>query len=127
MAPHAEEPNGYTNGTTAASAGHKDLFTVDSPGVTYTDNEIKSKYIYRTTSVAKNGEKYVATPKETVYDFKVGRKVGKVGMMLVGWGGNNGTTVTAGIIANRRGLVWDTRDGPRADNYTGSVVIGSTM
>jgi hypothetical protein len=22
--------------------------------------------------------------------------------MLVGWGGNNGTTVTAGILANRR-------------------------
>ncbi|MDI1493387.1 MAG: Myo-inositol-1-phosphate synthase [Ramalina farinacea] len=127
MAPHAEEPNGYTNGTTAASAGNKDLFTVESPSVTYTDDEIKSKYVYRTTSVAKNGDKYVATPKETVYDFKVERKVGKVGMMLVGWGGNNGTTVTAGIIANRRGLTWDTREGPRASNYYGSVVMGSTM
>ena len=127
MAPHAEVPNGYTNGTTAAPAGNKDLFTVDSPSVTYTDDEIKSKYVYRTTSVAKNGDKYVATPKETVYDFKVERKVGKVGMMLVGWGGNNGTTVTAGIIANRRGLTWDTREGPRAANYYGSVVMGSTM
>lgn len=48
-------------------------------------------------------------------------------MMLVGWGGNNGTTVTAGIIANRQGLTWDTREGPRAANYYGSVVMGSTM
>ena len=48
-------------------------------------------------------------------------------MMLVGWGGNNGTTVTAGILANRRGLVWDTREGPRAANYYGSVVMGSTV
>jgi len=71
--------------------------------------------------------KYVATPKQTVYDFKVDRKVPKTGMMLVGWGGNNGSTVTAGIIANRRGLVWETREGPRAANYYGSVLMSSTM
>jgi myo-inositol-1-phosphate synthase len=35
--------------------------------------------------------------------------------------------VTAGIIANRRGLVWDTREGKRAANYYGSVVMGSTI
>lgn len=130
MAPHAEGTNGHTNGTgqTTIKSEQKDLFTVDSPNVVYTDGEIKSKYVYRTTSVAKADDgKYVATPKETVYDFKVDRKVGKVGMMLVGWGGNNGTTVTAGIMANRRGLVWDTREGSRAANYYGSVVMGSTM
>jgi myo-inositol-1-phosphate synthase len=83
---------------------------------------------YRTTSISQNSNgKYVATPKETTYDFKVERKVPKVGMMLVGWGGNNGTTVTAGIIANRRGMVWETREGPRAANYYGSVIMGSTM
>lgn len=130
MAPHAEEPNGSSNGASngAVSGEHKDLFTVDSPDVVYTNDEIKSKYVYRTTAVSQAGNgKYVATPKETVYDFKVERKVGKVGMMLVGWGGNNGTTVTAGIIANRRGLTWDTREGPRAANYFGSVVMASTM
>lgn len=128
MAPHAEGPNGQTNGFSSTAGEHKDMFTVDSPNVTYTENEIKSKYSYYTTSVTDSGDgKYVAKPKETVYDFKVDRKVGKVGMMLVGWGGNNGTTVTAGIIANRRGLVWDTREGPRAANYYGSVVMASTM
>lgn len=128
MAPHAEGPNGQTDGFRSTAGEHKDMFTVDSPNVTYTENEIKSKYSYYTTSVTDSGHgKYVAKPKETVYDFKVDRKVGKVGMMLVGWGGNNGTTVTAGIIANRRGLVWDTREGPRAANYYGSVVMASTM
>ena len=126
MAPHAEGLNGSMSGR---ENGEKtDLFTVESPNVEYTESEIKTKYTYRTTSVTRAGNgKYVATPKETVYDFKVDRKIGKVGMMLVGWGGNNGTTVTAGIIANRRGLVWDTREGPRAANYYGSVVMGSTM
>ena len=130
MAPHATDTNGYTNGTgeVTVTSDHKDLFTVDSPNVVYTDSEINSKYVYRTTSVSKNENgKYVATPKETTYDFKVDRKVGKVGMMLVGWGGNNGTTVTAGILANRYGLVWDTREGQRAANYYGSVVMSSTM
>lgn len=130
MVPHAEGLNGHAHGFTndQSLAETADLFTVDSPNVEYTENEIKTKYTYRTTSIAQAGNgKYVATPKETMYDFKVDRKVGKVGMMLVGWGGNNGTTVTAGIIANRRGLVWDTREGPRAANYYGSVVMGSTM
>ena len=127
MAPHANVDE-RDSGSVSFSQEKKDIFNVNSPDVTYTDAEIKSKYVYRTTSVSKSSDgKYVATPKETVYEFKVKRQFGKVGMMLVGWGGNNGTTVTAGIIANRRGLVWDTRDGKQAANYYGSVVMGSTM
>lgn len=135
MAPHANidmspangvgHANGGQNGSAAAA---KDLFVVNSPNVEYTDSEIRSKYTYRTTMVTKDDAgKYVATPQETVYDFKVDRKIPKLGVMLVGWGGNNGTTVTAGIIANKRGLTWETREGPRAANYYGSVLMGSTM
>lgn len=136
MAPHAEigteSLNGYTangiNGTTNHDNVKQDLFRVESPNVVYTDDHIETKYVYRTTAVTKTaGGKYVAAPKETTYSFKVDRKVPKVGMMLVGLGGNNGSTVTAGIIANRRGLVWDTREGQRASNYYGSVVMGSTL
>lgn len=129
MAPHADDgPNsvdGYgMNGTNV----RQDLFTVDSPNVVYTEDSIQTKYVYQTTSVKQTATgKYVASPMEAVYDFKVDRKVPKVGMMLVGWGGNNGSTVTAGIIANRRGLVWDTREGQRAANYYGSVVMASTL
>lgn len=129
MAPHAEVGLDFSNGNgSTMTPANKDLFKVNSPNVVYTDNEIRSKYTYRTTLVNETADgKFEATPKETVYDFKVDRKVPKTGMMLVGWGGNNGTTVTAGIIANRRGLVWETREGPRAANYYGSVVMGSTV
>ncbi|KAH8808027.1 hypothetical protein F5884DRAFT_351790 [Xylogone sp. PMI_703] len=134
MAPHAEVGTGFANGngsSTAASTSTsttRDLFTVNSPNVAYSDAEIHSKYTYRTTSVEQTAEgKYVATPKETVYDFKVERQVPKTGLMLVGWGGNNGSTVTAGIIANRRGLTWETREGKRTANYYGSVMMSSTM
>lgn len=126
MAPHASSDvaNGAVNGSSRPSP----LFTVDSPNVQYTDNEIKSKYAYHTTGVTRSPDnKLVATPKASIYDFQVDRKVGKVGVMMVGWGGNNGTTVTAGLLANRRGLSWETREGKQAANYYGSVVMGSTV
>lgn len=125
MAPHA---NGETNGNSAPAPTTNDLFVVDSPNVTYTPESIKSTYSYHTTKVSKTIEgKYVAQPVETKYDFKVDRKVGKVGLMLVGWGGNNGSTVTAGLIANRRALTWESREGRKKSNYYGSVIMGSTI
>jgi myo-inositol-1-phosphate synthase len=135
MAPHAEfsggDMNGFSTNGIATPPEYIDnkqqTFTVNSPNVQYTNDQIKSKYVYHTTSVTKSANGFVATPKQTSYDFKVDRKVGKVGMMLVGWGGNNGTTVTAGIIANRRGLTFETKEGPRPSNYYGSLVMGSTM
>lgn len=137
MAPHADAgsgsangngpTNGHANGSSSASATGS-LFTVNSPNVVYTDDAILSKYTYRTTAVHAGPDgRLTATPTETIYDFKVDRHVPKVGLMLVGWGGNNGSTVTAGIIANRRGLSWETREGRRSANYYGSLVMGSTI
>lgn len=136
MSPHAEmevaNANEYGNGLHPVAAvqerSAKEVFVVDSPNVVYTEHEIRSKYTYRTTMVAKGADgKYIAQPKQTEYEFKVDRKVPKVGVMLVGWGGNNGSTITAAILANRRGLSWETREGIQKPNYYGSVVMGSTM
>ena len=136
MAPHAEvDTTSHANGDGRQlsinghqAAAPKPLFKVNSPNVVYTDSEINTKYTYRDTSIKQGPDgELVATPTETRYDFKVDRKVPKVGVMLVGWGGNNGSTVTAGIIANRRGLVWDTKEGTQAANYYGSVMMGSTI
>jgi myo-inositol-1-phosphate synthase len=131
MAPHAEGNNGFESSagisTHNTTSFKPELFTVQSPNVKYTDSDITSKFAYRTTEVNEIDGKYVASPKEKLYDFKTERNVGKVGLMLVGLGGNNGTTVTAGILANRQGLEWETKEGPRAANYYGSVVMSSTV
>jgi myo-inositol-1-phosphate synthase len=130
MAPFVDDAKDTTLTTTASSVApvQDEIFTVNSPNVTYTDNEILSKYTYRTTDITVGADgKLVATPKQTLYDFKVERKVPKVGVMLVGWGGNNGSTVTAGILANRRRLSWDTREGKREANYYGSLLMASTV
>jgi myo-inositol-1-phosphate synthase len=47
--------------------------------------------------------------------------------MLVGWGGNNGTTVTGGIIANREGIEWQTKEGTHKPDYFGSMVMSSVV
>lgn len=130
MAPHADDSQGFpvNNGSASVAPASTELFTVTSPNVKYTDSEINTKYTYRTTAITKGTDgKIVAQPKETIYDFKTDRKVPKTGMMLVGWGGNNGTTVTAGIIANKRGLTWETKHGKQEANYYGSVLLGSTV
>ncbi|XP_013399714.1 inositol-3-phosphate synthase 1-A [Lingula anatina] len=100
---------------------------VESPNVRYTDDFIESQYDYETTEVRKENGKLVATPKKTRYTFRVERKVPRVGMMLVGWGGNNGSTVTAATLANKLGLSWRTKDGTRHANYYGSITQASTI
>jgi len=48
-----------------------------------------------------------------------------LGIMLVGWGGNNGTTLTAGILANKKKLSWKTRQGVHTANWYGSLTQSS--
>ena len=64
-------------------------FTVNSPNTTVNDEEIQSTYVYNTVEV----DGTTVTPKSETYEFKTAKKVPKTGMLLVGWGGNNGCTV----------------------------------
>jgi len=101
---------------------------VQSPNVRYTADYIESLYKYQTTEVQRNGgRQVVAVPRETNYTFRTKRRVPRVGVMLVGWGGNNGSTVTAAVLANRLGLSWRTKEGTQSANYYGSVTQASTV
>ncbi|KFP19259.1 Inositol-3-phosphate synthase 1-A, partial [Egretta garzetta] len=61
------------------------------------------------------------------FPFRRGRQGPRLGVMLVGWGGNNGTTVTAAVLANRLGLSWMTKTGRKKANYYGSLLQASTV
>lgn len=50
-----------------------------------------------------------------------------VGLMLVGWGGNNGSTLTAAITAHQQGATWKSRRGTETPNFYGSLVMASTI
>lgn len=84
---------------------------------------ILATYTYDNVTVEGN----VVTPSRTEYTFKTNKVVPKTGMMLVGWGGNNGSTVTAGIIANQQKMTWRTKEGEKSANYFGSLTQASTV
>lgn len=46
--------------------------------------------------------------------------------MLVGLGGNNGSTLVAGILANKHKLSWETKNGPISANFYGSFTQSAT-
>ncbi|XP_041982021.1 inositol-3-phosphate synthase [Aricia agestis] len=101
--------------------------TVSSPNVKYTDEYILSDYEYEETLVTKTDTELVAKPHRTQLQIRTGRKVGKVGVMLVGWGGNNGSTFTAAVLANRHQLSWNTKNGKMDSNWFGSITQASTV
>ncbi|KAI8808739.1 Myo-inositol-1-phosphate synthase [Cladochytrium replicatum] len=130
----------HANGTSSSSSTAAiPLFHVDSPNVRYTEEYILSEYKYRDAKVipqtangngqsAYSGPAYTVFPTETTYEFRVKRNAPKrLGLMLVGWGGNNGSTLTAAVIANREKLTWHTKDGLQTSNYFGSLVMASTL
>lgn len=45
----------------------------------------------------------------------------------MGWGGNNGSTLTAALEANRRKLQWRKRTGVQTANWFGSLTQSSTV
>ncbi|XP_031830811.1 inositol-3-phosphate synthase isoform X3 [Nomia melanderi] len=47
--------------------------------------------------------------------------------MLVGWGGNNGSTITAALLANKLKLSWETKNGVQKANWYGSLIQASTV
>ena len=100
---------------------------VTSPNVHYNEAYIESKYVYQATNVTIEKGNLIATPTSTTYTFRTDRRVPKLGCMMVGWGGNNGTTVTASVIANKLGLSWKTKEGVQQSNYFGSITQASTV
>jgi len=102
-------------------------FKIDSKDVEYKDDCIVSEYTYKNTEAKVVDDKVIVTPKDTHFTFKTMTKVPKLGVMVVGLGGNNGTTVVAGTIANKEGITWRTKSGVQKPNYFGSITQSSTV
>eukprot|EP00183_Erythrolobus_madagascarensis_P000042 CAMPEP_0185848730 /NCGR_PEP_ID=MMETSP1354-20130828/3496_1 /TAXON_ID=708628 /ORGANISM="Erythrolobus madagascarensis, Strain CCMP3276" /LENGTH=562 /DNA_ID=CAMNT_0028549163 /DNA_START=12 /DNA_END=1703 /DNA_ORIENTATION=- len=115
---------------------HADV-KVESDKVRYSSSYIDALYSYQHTRVkevgatGKDGDGEVkvvmAQPSTQLFHFRTERHARKLGLMQVGWGGNNGSTVTAAILASRHGISWSTRQGKVQPNYNGSIVHSSTL
>lgn len=101
---------------------------VISPKVQITDSFIETDYEYQTSQV-----KYLANgkiqvfPETTNLKIRTDKRVPRLGLMLVGWGGNNGSTLTAALESNRRQLQWRKRTGIQKSNWFGSITQASTV
>ena len=95
--------------------------------MSYTPEFITSKYLYEKNEVVLDGQKVIITPQQHEYTFRTTRKVPRVGVMLVGWGGNNGSTVTAAIHANKHNITWMRKEGRQTPNYFGSLTQATTI
>lgn len=99
---------------------------VQSENVQFIGNDMLSGYSYNYAEVEKTNDHFEVIPKKSHYTFKTNLKVPKVGIMLVGLGGNNGTTLTAGVLANKHKIYWDTKKGTQKPNWYGSITQSST-
>ena len=104
------------------------VIKVVSPNVQYSETEINSQYVYQNTVVEKGADGSVTVrPTEQKLRFRTVAKPAKTGVMLVGWGGNNGSTITAGILANKHKMTWRTKRGEQSANFFGSITQASTI
>lgn len=95
---------------------------VNSPNVVYGQDVIISHYTYETSQVVEqpNGQVTI-TPHSIDMEVTTEVKVPRIGLMMVGWGGNNGTTLTGMLNANKNNISWNTKKGKQTADFLGSV------
>lgn len=100
---------------------------VQSENTSYSDEFITSKFVNRGAAVTVRDGQYIVAPTSKTYEFQTARKVAKTGLMMIGMGGNNGTTLCATVLANRHNISWHTKSGIQQPNYIGSMLRASTV
>eukprot|EP01047_Picozoa_sp_COSAG01_P035578 COSAG01_NODE_2740_length_7158_cov_3.142371_7_plen_210_part_00 len=106
-------------------------FRVESEKVSSDSEYLTAEYKYENTHVevdtgVTGAGQFVATPVSTKYTIKTEKKVPKLGMMIVGLGGNNGSTCAGALVANKFDMTWETKKGTQTANYFGSITQSST-
>jgi myo-inositol-1-phosphate synthase len=91
---------------------------------TQTNTHINVEYSnrYALFDEAEQVQKPIVTTKRIATETTVP----KLGVMLVGLGDNNGSTFTAGAIANKRQMSWETKQGTQKANFYGSFTQSAT-
>ncbi|KIY52550.1 Myo-inositol-1-phosphate synthase [Fistulina hepatica ATCC 64428] len=101
--------------------------TVQSENTVYSDEFITSTFFNRGADVTVADGQFAVKPTVQPYQFQTKRAVSKTGLMMIGVGGNNGSTLCATILANRHNICWHTKNGLQQPNYVGSVLRASTV
>lgn len=103
---------------------------VESEQIVNTSSNSRTvRYTSTTTSVKRGADGTMrVVPNHQKYLLQVPSDRPKgVGLMLVGWGGNNGSTLTAALIAHQQGTTWKSRRGVETPNFYGSLIMASSV
>ena len=90
----------------------------------FNEHEIVSQFQERFTIFSKDEKNFENITKN--HTIVTEKRVPKVGVMLVGLGGNNGSTFVAGILANKRNVEFETKQGTQKPNFYGSFTQSAT-
>ncbi len=106
-----EDTHSHSSGSLEAPAGVNDI--------------IESTFVEKFTEFTDNESKHFknCTKEHTIQTVS---RVPKLGLMLVGIGGNNGTTLTASLMAHRKNISWETKMGIQKPTYHGSFTQCAT-
>jgi myo-inositol-1-phosphate synthase len=102
------------------------IYKVQNDNTKNTTDYIESKYNYTTSKITQDQGMFNIEPVIEEYTFRTNKKIPRLGLMLVGLGGNNGTTVMGGVLANKHNITWNTKRGLQCPNYYGSITQCST-
>jgi len=96
------------------------------PGIERKQSEHHIEVTYQNRFALYDEAQNVSRPVVQEKTIRTDTRVPKLGVMLVGLGGNNGSTFTAGILANRKNLSWATKQGESTANFFGSFTQMAT-
>uniref|UniRef100_A0A0N4ZBI5 Inositol-3-phosphate synthase n=1 Tax=Parastrongyloides trichosuri TaxID=131310 RepID=A0A0N4ZBI5_PARTI len=100
---------------------------VNSNNFSIDGNVATSLFEYKKNLIEEKDGNICVTPQTYNYTFRTKLQPAKTGLMLVGYGGNNGSTLLGSIIANKHNLTWNTRSGLKKANYYGSITQATTV
>jgi myo-inositol-1-phosphate synthase len=100
--------------------------TTALPGIERSESESHIEVNYQNRFSLYDAETKQSRPMVQEKTIRTDKRVPKLGVMLVGLGGNNGSTFVAGIIANKKGLTWAAKAGEQKANFYGSFTQSAT-
>ena len=97
-----------------------------TPGIQREENDEKINVTYQNRFTLFDEAEMCSRAVLQTKTISTEKTVPRLGVMLVGLGGNNGSTFTAGVLANRRQLTWNTKNGEQKANFYGSFTQSAT-
>ncbi|XP_077300058.1 inositol-3-phosphate synthase isoform X2 [Arctopsyche grandis] len=103
------------------------LLKVSNSNLKYENGYMQASYTYCNTRVTKHDDHCRVKEHKTNLEIRTKLTPAKLGVMLIGWGGNNGSTLTAAILANKHQVQWNDKTGVQKCNWYGSLTQASTV